>query len=56
MATTEKTAKVKAPKAPIAVGARVQDILTKAALTRKITLDEITALEAFIGKLKAIMS
>lgn len=56
MATSTTPKAPKTPKAPVAVGTRVQDILTKAALTRKITLEEITSLEIYLGKLKAIMS
>ena len=55
MATaTQKTPKT--PKPAIPVAQKVTETLTKAVLTKKISADELTALETHLGKLKAIVS
>jgi hypothetical protein len=55
--TTGKSApKAKIVRAPIVLSVRMIDQLSRAALTKKITLDELVTIEAHIGKLKSLLS
>lgn len=52
--TTPKTPKT--PKAPVALVDRLKTQLSQAALKSKVTVDELSVLEAHIGKLKSLLS
>ena len=54
MATKLDTPKVIKPAVPVTV--KVQDMLTRSVLGKKVTHDELAALEFHIVKLKAILS
>lgn len=54
MAIKLDTPKVVKPTLPVTT--KVQDMLTKAVLGKKVTHDELASLELHIGKLKAILS
>jgi hypothetical protein len=56
MATTTTVKAPKTPKAPVAFAARVIEQLTRAALTKKISVEELASIETHIGKLRAILS